>query len=137
VFDVVQQATSGLLADLDHWQSAWTIAFMLEAVDAAIETNNEGGRLSSISHAGVIFIGSGWLAPLAVLLVEIRHSRRRALIAQGPEPVGMSRSRRAPALAAGNDPVDARSRVIGMDRLELMIAIERAIPAGAIRGTNS
>src|SRR3546814_2295332 len=49
------------------------------------------------------------IPPLAPLLEEERHAGRRALVADRARPVGMHRPRAGPALAADDDPVNARA----------------------------
>lgn len=87
---------------------------MRHAVERAASTDladaaDVAAVIEGVDRAGPFDLADGH--PLAVLLVQVRHARRGALIAKASEPLGVRRSGLVLALvglSARDDPVEFR-----------------------------
>ena len=96
----VQQAPGALLADLHESGGHRVMVNASEAIGHQISARQ------TIAEPLVRHVVQG--APFPPLLEEERHTRRLALVAQVPRPIGVHGPGLRAALAADNDPVEVR-----------------------------
>src|SRR4051812_10816963 len=100
----VEQAASGFLAD--------TVGAFGLAGPAPQFGRMPSGSLTMWTAAGCFSAREGWIGelrvvrPLTMLLEEIRHACRLALVAERARPGRVHRPRAGSALAATNDPIN-------------------------------